>query len=236
MSDEQPQQAQSESRRNGPWWESFFRNVLFGVAVLVMLWLVFNAELPPLRQLQAQIESLGWIGIFAFVALYAVVAVTPIPVTIMAVTGGLLFGVILGSVLSVVGVLIGCWGAYWLARALGRQVVTKLLGSYGQRIEHHLEGAGFQAVCMLRLLPGIPYWPVNYGSGAFGIGQRDFLVASVVSTIPGQVSLVAIGTFIADPTYVNGTVVVGAWILVAVMTIWAYRAWRGTAKHQLPGV
>lgn len=216
-------------------WNGLVRNTLLVIVLLVMLWLAFNVRLPSVGELQSQIEGLGWIGFAAFIALYAAVAMTPIPVTIMAVTGGLLFGTAIGSFLSVIGVLIGCWGAYWLARSLGKQTVLKLLGEYGRKIESHLQGAGFQAVCTLRLMPGIPYWPVNYGSGAFGIGQRDFLVASVVSTIPGQVSLVAVGAFIAEPSVLTAVVVLCAWAVVLGMTVWASRAWKGSSTHKLPG-
>lgn len=221
--------------RSGLPWGGLARNTLLVIVLLVMLWLAFNVRLPSVGELQSRIEGLGWVGAAAFIALYAAVAMTPIPVTIMAVTAGLLFGTVIGSLLSVIGVLLGCWGAYWLARGLGRQTVLKLLGEHGRKVESHLEGAGFQAVCTLRLMPGFPYWPVNYGSGAFGIGQRDFLVASLVSTVPGQVSLVAVGAFIAEPAVLPGAVVLAAWAVVLVMTVWAYRAWKGTSTRRLPG-
>lgn len=195
-----------------------------------MLWLFFNVQLPPADQMQARIEGFGWVSWLVFIGLYAVVALTPIPVTIMAVAGGLIFGVVLGSLFSVIGVLIGSWGAYWLARALGTDAVRKVLGKYSEKIQSRLDGAGFEAVCTLRLVPGIPYWPVNYGSGAFGIMQRDFLGASVIAVIPGQVSLVALGAFVADPTIFHGTVVVLSWIVVLVMTVWAYKRWKA-ARH-----
>lgn len=216
-------------------WSGVLRNTLLVIVLLIMLWLAFNMRLPSIGELQFRIEELGWIGVAAFVVLYAAVAMTPIPVTIMAVTGGLLFGTVIGSFLSVIGVLIGCWGAYWLARSLGKETVLKLLGEHGRKVEGYLRGAGFQAVCTLRLMPGIPYWPINYGSGAFGIGQRDFLVASVVSTIPGQISLVAIGAFIAEPSALTAAVVLCAWAVVLGMTVWASRAWKGSSTHKLPG-
>ena len=149
---------------------------------------------------------------------------------IMAVTGGLVFGVPVGTALSMIGVVAGCWGAYWLARALGRETVMRLLGSHADMVEHRLEGGGFYAVCTLRLLPGLPYWPVNYGSGALGIGSREFLVPTIVSTLPGQVSLVAIGAFIADASLLHGIIVVISWIAVLVLTALAFRRWR-TVRH-----
>lgn len=215
----------------GPSWGSYLRNAVLIASLLLMLWLVFNVKLPSLRELQSWIEGYGWGGWLAFIALYAVVSLTPIPVTIMAVTGGLLFGVTLGSAFSVVGVLLGSWGAYWLARLLGANAVRRLLGKHGTKVENNLAGAGFQAVCTLRLMPGVPYWPVNYGSGAFGVTQRDFLLASVLSVIPGQVSLVALGAFVTDASWFHGVIVVVSWIVVVVMTVWAYRQWRSASRR-----
>ncbi|GAA1148597.1 TVP38/TMEM64 family protein [Nesterenkonia lutea] len=218
-----------------PPWGSFLRNTLLIVVLLGMLYAAFNLRLPSVEELQSRIEAYGWAGWLAFVLLYAVVAMTPIPVTIMAVSGGVIFGVLEGSLLSVIGVLVGCWAAYHLARALGTEAVRRLLGSHAETVETHLEDTGFQAVCALRLMPGVPYWPVNYGSGAFGVSQRDFVVASVISTVPGQVSLVALGAFIAEPSVTYGLVVGVAWTVVIAMTVWAYRSWRGTSRRPFPG-
>ena len=206
-------------------WEALLRNSALVIVLLLLLWSVFNVQLPSASRLRDMIETWGWAAWLVFIATYAVVAMTPVPVTVMAVTAGLLFGVVEGTVLSVIGVLIGCWAAYWLARGLGRQVTIKLLGSHNRNVQRHLSQAGFQAVVMLRLLPGFPYWPINYGSGAFGVGQREFMLASVVSVVPGQVSLVAIGSFISTPDILHGVLVGAGWVVVLVLTIWAYRKW-----------
>lgn len=212
-------------------WGSLARGGLLLLVVIGMLWLAFNVRLPSLETLQRQIDALGWAGFLGFILLYAVVGLTPIPVTIMAVAGGLIYGVVEGTVLSVAGAVLGCWGAYWIAAALGKDTVRKLLGKHGEKVEHHLDGAGFQAVFALRVLPGFPYWPVNYGAGVFGITQRDYLVASALATVPGQISLVSIGAFIGNPTFWQGVVVAVAWIIVAAVTVYAYLTWRRVSRR-----
>lgn len=207
-------------------WGAVLRNVALVCVLLVMVWLVIHVQLPStdeLRELLARWGGLAWVG---FILLYAIVAITPIPVTIMAVTGGVFFGVVEGSILSVIGAFLGSWVGYWLARALGRATVTRFLGRHAATVEARLENAGAEAVYLLRLMPGLPYWPVNYGGGAFGISQRDFLVGIGLSTIPGQVSLVAIGAFVAQPALGTGIVVVLAWVVVLTMTFFAYRKLR----------
>lgn len=224
----------SENRtRSTPWarrgdvpWGSVLRNVALVLAVLVMLWLALNVRLPSLEELREDFAELGAWGPLAFIGAYAVVALTPIPVTIMAVVAGLLFGLPGGTVLSMIGVVIGCWGGYWSARGLGRETVMRALGSHAEMIEDRLENGGFYAVCTVRLMPGIPYWPVNYGSGALGVSSRDFLIATALSALPGQVSLIAIGAFLGSPTVLNGAVVVISWIAVIILTVLSYRRWR----------
>lgn len=222
----QHQDTGSTAIDTGIHWDAIIRNTILIIALLVLLWLAFNVRLPSAEALQDMIASWGWAAWLVFIGTYAVVSLTPIPVTVMAVTGGLLFGVLEGTVLSVIGVFIGCWGAYWIARGLGKQATAKILGSHYKTAEKHLDQAGFQAVVMLRLLPGFPYWPVNYGSGAFGVGHRDYLLANTIAIIPGQVSLVAIGSFISTPNVANGVVIGVGWLVVLVMTLWAYRRWK----------
>lgn len=213
-------------------WSSVLRNVALALTVLAGVWLVFNVRLPSLDALQNQIADAGFWGFGIFILLYAVVAATPIPVTIMAVAGGLAFGLPFGTLLSMIGVVVGCYGGYWISRALGRETVMKLLGNHAEAIESRLTDGGFYAVCTLRLMPGFPYWPVNYGSGALGIKSRTFLIATLVSALPGQLSLVAVGAFIGNPGIVTGVAVGVSWALVIVLTIITYRRWKSTQKGQ----
>ena len=232
---ETPEASDGPARtRGGVPWGSVLRNVTLVLAVLVMVWLALNVRLPSVDELRADIAELGAWGPLAFIALYAAVALTPIPVTIMAVAGGMLFGVPGGTVLSMIGVTLGCWGGYWVARGLGRDTVMRALGSHAELVEDRLENGGFYAVCTLRLMPGIPYWPVNYGSGALGISSRDFLIATALSALPGQISLIAVGAFLVEPGIASGAVVAISWTIVIALTLLSYRRWRATRSTEHP--
>ncbi len=211
-------------------WSSALRNGALIVVLLGMLWLAFNVSLPSVEELQQQLDRWGSAAFVIFILIYAVVAVTPIPVTIMAVAGGVLFGVVEGSLLSVAGALLGSWAAYWLARGLGRTTASTLMGRHAETVEKQLERSGVAAVYFLRVMPGLPYWPVNYGAGAFGVTQRNFLVGSALGVVPGQVSLVAIGAFAVEPSYFTGIVLVAAWAAVLIMTAIAFRDLRRTTS------
>lgn len=209
-------------------WDTALRAAGLFVVTIMMVWLAFNVELPDRESLIASIADFGWWSWLVFIMAYAVVALTPIPVTLMALTGGALFGVIIGSVLSVTGAMVGSIMAYWTARFLGKDLVLGLLRSHRTTVESYLEEAGFQSVFTLRVLPGMPYWPINYGSGALSVPFREFTLASASASLPGQISLVAVGAFAARPSIAGGVVVVISWITVIVLTIVALRAWKRT--------
>jgi uncharacterized membrane protein YdjX (TVP38/TMEM64 family) len=244
MTQSQRERRADEPGRTAQWlhWPSLLRAGLLLVVIVTMIWLVLYVDLPSFAELQdsvglwrGRVEDLGWLALPAFAGAYAAIAVTPIPVTIMALMAGVLFGTVVGSLASVVGVLIGCWAAYWLARAVGQTTVRRILGRRTTRLEERLGDRGFDAVFLLRIMPGMPYWPVNYASGAFGVAQRDFAVATLLAAIPGQIALVAVGAFAVDPSVVTGIVVLLSWGIVLGMTVWSYRSLRGTADHELPG-
>lgn len=230
-----PTPEQPSPQHTGISWWSLLRTAGLVIVILVMVWLAFNVRLPSLEELRGDIEAFGWWSWLAFIGVYAVVAVTPIPVTLMALTAGVLFGTLGGTVLSLIGSMLGSIGAYWIARALGKSTVLRLVGSRAETLEKQLDRAGFEAVFTLRVMPGMPYWPVNYGAGAFGVPFGEFATASAIASIPGQASLVAIGAFAAEPGLWAGVTVVLAWTVVIILTIWAWRVLRGSSHRSLPG-
>ncbi|SDK88268.1 TVP38/TMEM64 family protein [Lacicoccus qingdaonensis] len=202
------------------------------LAIGTLIWVNFNVNIPEPVVLREMIQSYGWAGWLVFIGITALIAITPIPVTIPALVAGSLYGVIAGSLFSYTGVLIGSWLAYWLARLTGRDLTFKLLGRHGPTVKKYLGNAGFISMCTARLMPGLPYWPVNYGAGALGVNQSAFLAATVIASIPGQISLVSIGAFAVNQSLFNGTVLVTAWILVLISTWISYQYWRNTRNKR----
>ena len=198
---------------------SILRTAALVLVVAAFVWLALTVRLPGVDELRAQLDGFGWWSWLAFTVLYAAVALTPIPVTIMAVTAGVLFGAIEGTVLSVVGALLGSLGAYGIARAVGREVVLRGLGRHAETVERRLEDTGFLALLALRVAPGLPYWPVNYGAGALAVPLGIFAGSTAVGVIPGQLSLVAMGAFAVRPGVVNGVLLGVGWLAVGGLTL-----------------
>ena len=197
----------------------------------ILIWLSFNVNIPEPEVLREMIQGYGWAGWLVFIGITALIAITPIPVTIPALVAGSLYGVITGTLFSFTGILIGSWIGYWLARLTGQELTFKFLGRHGPTVQKYLGNAGFLAMCTARLMPGLPYWPVNYGAGALGVSQYAFLSATFIASIPGQISLVALGAFAVNQSFFNGIILVTAWMTVLLSTWISYRYWRNTRKE-----
>lgn len=78
--------------------------VVLGVS---LLWMSFHFDLPSPEEMRKIILSYGWGGCLVFIGITIIIAITPIPITIPTLVAGSLYGVILGTLLSLSGVMIG---------------------------------------------------------------------------------------------------------------------------------
>ena len=133
-----------------------------------------------LAALLLQVGELGLWGVFLFVLLYVVAAVTLAPAFVLSVAAGALFGVWRGSVLVLVSATLGATAAYGVARVIaGTRLVKWILRDRRvdvvRRAVAHEGGAWVQF--LLRLSPVVPYVLLNYTLGVYGVRLRDFWLA-----------------------------------------------------------
>jgi phospholipase D1/2 len=107
------------------------------------------------------------------------------PVTLLIAVTALAFGPVVGPIYSLFGCLLSAVGAYGLGRALGRNVVRRLAGSWVNRLSRRLGKHGVITVTGLRLLPIAPYTVVNLVAGASHIRLFDFVLGTAIGLAPG---------------------------------------------------
>lgn len=156
--------------------------VVLGIS---LIWMSFHLNLPSPVEMRKIILSYGWAGWLVFIGITVAIAITPIPITMPALVAGSLYGLVEGTLLSFSGVMLGSWLGYWMARLVGQRITFQLLGRHSFIVQKYLSNAGFWAMCTVKLMPGLPYWPVNYGAGALGVRQYTFISATFFASIPG---------------------------------------------------
>lgn len=167
------------------------------------------------ERLRAAVESAGWAGAVVFVVGYALIVLAPTPASLLTILAGALFGIWWGTLLAWAGALLGAVGGFALGRRLGRPVVDRLLGGRLQQADRVLGDHGLVAVLLVRLVPVLPFTPLNYAAGLLRVRPGDYLLGTALGIVPGALAYAAVGASGADPL----GIVVGAGGLVALAVI-----------------
>jgi uncharacterized membrane protein YdjX (TVP38/TMEM64 family) len=165
------------------------------VVALVIAWRLGYFSLARREQLLAFVQQArhnAWAGPLYVVA-YAAIATLGLPITVLSVVGGALFGTIRGVALAWTGAMIGTVSAYFLARSIGQGTVRRFLG------RHHLldrlkKRSDFWALFRLRVLPVAPFAVLDYVAGLVGVSLRALLLATAIGVLPQVVAYSYAGT------------------------------------------
>ncbi|WP_251860443.1 TVP38/TMEM64 family protein [Clostridium sp. Marseille-Q2269] len=139
------------------------------------------------------INSYGVISPIVYIILFTLVPLTLFPDSILAIAGGMAFGMVQGSIYTVIGAVCGASLSFYIARVLGRTMVDKLVRGKGKWFEDGVEKNGFLVVFILRLIPLVPFDVISYGSGLSKIKFKDFILATTVGIIPGILVFINLG-------------------------------------------
>jgi len=126
-----------------------------------------------------------------FVPLYAGAVALAIPGTILTLAGGAVFGLWWGTAFNWLGATIGANLAYLLARFLGREGITQLLGEKVEkwpameRLDRAVKTHGFRGMLTLRLIPVVPFNALNFGGGLVGMEWPRYALATGLGILPG---------------------------------------------------
>ncbi|MBU0926378.1 MAG: VTT domain-containing protein [Spirochaetes bacterium] len=185
------------------------------LALLGGLAFSFRAELFGLfrsaESIRGWVAERGALGPAAFVGLQALqVIVFVIPGEVVQVAGGFAFGLLGGTLWSVVGILLGSLFNFGVGRALGRPFAVAVLGADTiERIDASTKGgraaAGF---LLLFAIPGIPKDALTYAAGASRLSFGAFIAVSTIGRLPGIVGTSYMGSAVFEQDYAAAIVVV----------------------------
>jgi phosphatidylserine/phosphatidylglycerophosphate/cardiolipin synthase-like enzyme/uncharacterized membrane protein YdjX (TVP38/TMEM64 family) len=116
---------------------------------------------------------------------YVIAGLLLVPVTVLIVATGVVFGPLLGGVYALSGALLSAAVTYWVGRRIGRNTVRTLAGPRLNRITRRLAKKGVMAIVVIRLLPIAPFSVVNAVIGASHIRLRAFLIGTAIGMAPG---------------------------------------------------
>jgi len=170
--------------------------VIISIAILMLIsivvYKVYKMNLG-VDDIKNYVESFGKLGPIIYIIMFSLVPLTLFPDSILAISSGLIFGLVNGYIYTAIGALIGGTISFYISRKLGRNVVKKLTKEKLDKVENMINERGFFIVLMLRLIPLFPFDVISYGSGLTSIRYKDFILATFFGTIPGIFVFVNIG-------------------------------------------
>jgi uncharacterized membrane protein YdjX (TVP38/TMEM64 family) len=141
----------------------------------------------------------------AFVLIQALqVVIAPVPGEVTGFVGGLFFGVLPGTFLSTIGLVLGSLLAFFLARQFGLRLVRKIVKQeFIDRFNRYMAGRGFILIFILFLVPGMPKDSLCYLLGLTGMGYVDFILLNAIARLPGTVMLTLQGHAVHNEKYLS---------------------------------
>ncbi|MGH3570239.1 MAG: TVP38/TMEM64 family protein [Pseudonocardiaceae bacterium] len=155
--------------------------------------MVLAVGVAPVEEIRAWADRAGWAGPLLFAVLYAGLTLTPVPIGVLSIGAGVLFGLPVGLTAVMAGALSGSTIAFGLSRALGRSAVEQVGGERLARLDTLLRRRGLLAVVGVRLVPLLPFTALNYACGLSAVRTGDYVAGTGIGILPGAAAYVTIG-------------------------------------------
>jgi uncharacterized membrane protein YdjX (TVP38/TMEM64 family) len=187
------------------------------IAVIVLvLWFNQNyLQLTP-ADIRTWILSYGWLAPILYLILYTVRPLVLFPASVLSLTGGLAFGAVWGTVLTVIGATAGAVLSFMVARYMGKSLVRMDWKGSFAKVQTQLEKRGLLYVLLLRLIPLFPFDLISYVSGISKIQFRAFFVGTLFGIIPGTFAYNFLGSSFAEGN-VSDILIAAAVFLMAIL-------------------
>lgn len=145
-------------------------------------------------RLQIWLKQAGVWSPIIYMILYTSATVLILPSTPLNLTGGAIFGPWWGTLWTSIAALIAAVVAFTFTRTVGRKTISQKLAGRWQAMEAEIDRGALFYMFAIRLLPIIPYGLVNFAAGLTSIRFRDYLIGTMLGTVPGVLPFVMIGS------------------------------------------
>jgi uncharacterized membrane protein YdjX (TVP38/TMEM64 family) len=134
------------------------------------------------------------VALLAFVVLYAAVVSLSVPGAVfLTISGGILFGAIIGGLAAIIGATIGATIVFLIARTAGGDSLVRHAGPRATKLAAGFRADAFSYLLFLRLVPVFPFWLVNLAPALVGVPLGTFVAATALGIVPGTFAYALVG-------------------------------------------
>jgi uncharacterized membrane protein YdjX (TVP38/TMEM64 family) len=208
------------------------RLVVFAGFLVALFYLLAVRHVIDVEAVRRTVAATGPAAPLTYVVVSAVLGAVFVPGPILAASSGVLFGPVIG-VLVTLGATVGtAVVASRVGRRAGRGSARALLGpARAERIDSLIERSGLWAVVAQRFIPGVSDALASYAFGAFGVPLWQMALGAFIGSVPRAFVYTALGASIADRSSPLAYAAIAVWCVTAVVGAFTarrgYRTWRG---------
>jgi uncharacterized membrane protein YdjX (TVP38/TMEM64 family) len=135
------------------------------------------------------------LAVLVYIALYIATVALSVPgAAFLTVSGGFLFGLVVGASAAVIGATTGATLIFLVARTALGEPLLRWAGPRAIKLAHGFRSDAFSYLLFLRLVPVFPFFLVNLVPAFAGVRLGAFVAATALGVIPAAVVYAFAGT------------------------------------------
>lgn len=174
----------------------------------------------------AQVRGKGLGGDAVFVLMGGIAIAIGLPRQAVCFLAGYAFGFAEGLAWASLASLLGCVGAFFYARFMGRSYIAGRFPERIARVDAFLAGNTLSMTLLMRLLPVGSNLLTNLAAGVSGVLALPFFVGSLLGYLPQTIVFTLLGSGIqVDPVFRIGASVI-LFVASGVIGVWLFQRYR----------
>ncbi|NVM34569.1 MAG: VTT domain-containing protein [Candidatus Lokiarchaeota archaeon] len=111
--------------------------------------------------------------------------IVPLPSEIVLLATGMIWGLVVGGIMGVIGSIAAGILCYYISKRGGRPLVEKFIGEKAINLaDDFIHKYGTGAILIARFLPFIAFDPISYASGLVDMDIKKYAIGTLIGSIP----------------------------------------------------
>lgn len=159
---------------------------------------IFLLRYASLDVVKSYVSGFGNYSVFAYILFFSILPTFFFPVPVLALAAGVLFGVLPGTIYTVIGAIVNSSLMFFIARFTARDyfasfVNKKLSENMKKKLLMDSQTKLSTLFFILRLIPLVSYNVINYAAGITKISYWNYMWTTLVGIIPGTIAFLNFG-------------------------------------------
>jgi len=140
------------------------------------------------------VQHNGLLAALAYMVIYAVAVAFSLPGgLVLSITGGFLFGTLVGALYIVIGATVGATALFIIAKSALGDFLRAKAGPWLQKMEEGFRENALNYLLVLRLVPLFPFFVVNLVPAFLGVPLSTYVIGTFFGIIPGVFVFASVG-------------------------------------------